>query len=164
MGGNVEMTNHVVLQALKDIDFTKDLEPTQLERLASISTFVTFTEETTIFRESDTSDLVYLITEGEVSLLTQVPGHGQVTILTIGPGQLLGWSSLFQPKKKTAGARTNMPTKAVAINALQLLELCQNDNTLGFRIMWNVADVISDRLRAARTQLLDMFEPSRTSN
>ena len=155
------MTNQIALQALKDLEFTKDFEPGQLEKLASISTYVTFTEETTIFREGDTSELVYLITEGEVSLLTQVPGHGQVTILKIGPGQLLGWSSLFQPKKKTAGARTNVPTKAVAINALQLLDLCQSDVALGYRIVWKVADVISNRLRAARKQLLDMFEPSK---
>jgi hypothetical protein len=35
---------------------------------------------------------------------------------------------------------------------------------LGYTILWRVANVISDRLRAARAQLLDMFEPSRGDN
>lgn len=154
-------SGEIVLQALQAIEFTKDLEDKQLEKLASIATFVTFSEGAMIFREGDASDLVYLIETGEVDLLTQVPGHGQVTILTLGPGQLLGWSSLFPPERKTAGAKTLQATRAVAINATKLRELCEVDHVLGCRIMWRVAEVISNRLRAARTQLLDMFEPSK---
>lgn len=155
------MATQIVLQALQSLEFTKDLEPKELEKLASIATYVTFSDGATIFREGDSSELVYLITEGEVSLFTKVPGHGQVTILTLGPGQLLGWSSLFPPQRKTAGALTNAPTRAIAINALQLLDLCQSDTELGYRIMWRVADIISGRLRAAREQLLDIFEPAK---
>ncbi|MEE9513424.1 MAG: Crp/Fnr family transcriptional regulator [Anaerolineales bacterium] len=155
------MTSKLVLNALRSMDFTQDLAPKQLEKLASIATYVTFSEGAAIFREGDGSELVYLILEGEVSLLTQVPGHGQVTVLTIGPGQLLGWSSLFPPQKKTAGAQTNAPTKAIAINAVQLHELCTTDHDIGFEVMSRVAQVISNRLSAARDLLLDMFEPSK---
>jgi CRP-like cAMP-binding protein len=155
-------SNTNVLEALNRLEFTSGLDPKQLEKIASISTYVTFSEGATIFHENDASDLVYLIVEGEVSLTTKVPGHGQVDILTIGPGQLLGWSSLFTPKRKTAGANTKSPTKAIAINALKLIELSKENTDLGFQIMWQVADVISGRLRAAREQLLDMFEPVKT--
>lgn len=154
------MSSDLVLQALRSIEFTQDLDITLLEKLASISTPVTFSEGATIFREGDVSELVYLIQDGEISLVTQVPGHGQVTILTLGPGQLLGWSALFPPQRKTAGAITNEPTRLIAINATQLRELSQTDHELGNSIMWHVAEIISDRLRAARVQLLDIFEPT----
>jgi CRP-like cAMP-binding protein len=149
-----------VLKALQDLEFTKDLDTEHQEKLASISTRVTFTEGATIFREGDVSELVYLIEEGQVSVVTQVPGHGQVTMLTLGPGKLLGWSSLFPPERKTAGAISNAPTKVIAINATQLRELAQTDHALGNSIMWRVAEIISNRLRAARIQLLEIFEPS----
>ncbi len=155
------MMSELVLNALQSMEFTQNLEPKQLEKLASIATYVNFSEGATIFREGDGSELVYLILEGEVSLLTQVPGQGQVTVLTIGPGQLLGWSSLFPPQKKTAGAQTNAPTKAIAINAVQLHELCTTDHDIGYEILSRVAQVISNRLSAARDLLLDMFEPSK---
>jgi CRP-like cAMP-binding protein len=157
-------SNDLILDSLRSIEFTQDLTPKQREALAAISTYVTFSEGATIFREDDGSELVYLILEGEVALLTQVPGHGQVTILNVTPGQLLGWSSLFPPKKKTAGAQTMSATKAIAINAHQLLELCEADHDIGFEIMWRVADVVSGRLSAARDRLLDMFEPSKDTN
>ena len=155
------MSTESVLKAMQNLEFTRDLSDEHLEKLASISTRVTFTEGATIFREGDISELVYLIEEGQVSVVTQVPGHGQVTILTLGPGKLLGWSSLFPPERKTAGAITNEPTKVIAINATQLRELAQSDHELGNSIMWRVAEVISDRLRAARIQLLEIFEPSK---
>lgn len=150
-----------VLEALREMEFTSEFNAKELQKVADISTYVTFSEGATIFQEGDTSDLVYLIIEGDVSLTTKVPGHGQVVILTVGKGQLLGWSSLFRPNRKTAGARTNKPTKAVAINATHLIDLCKEDTALGSQVMWQVADVIAGRLRAARAQLLDMFEPRR---
>jgi CRP/FNR family cyclic AMP-dependent transcriptional regulator len=155
------MSSDLVLQALKTLEFTQDLNERLLDKLASISTPVTFSEGATIFREGDVSELVYLVQEGEVSIVTQVPGHGMVTMLKLGPGQLLGWSSLFPPERKTAGAITNEPTRLIAINARKLREIAQTDHELGNSIMWRVAGVISDRLRAARTQLMDIFEPTK---
>lgn len=154
------MSSELVLETLRSLEFTQDLEPAQLEKLSGISTLVTFSEGAAIFKEGDISELVYLIEQGQVSLETQVPGHGQVAILTIGPGELLGWSSLFPPERKTAGALAMEPTRAIAINATKLREISQSDPALGNKIMWKVAEVISDRLRAAREMLLDMFEPS----
>ena len=155
------MATDIVLEALQSMEFTQDLEPKQLDTLASIATYVTFSEGATIFREGDDSELVYVIQEGEVSLLTQVPGHNKVTILTIGPGQFLGWSSLFPPKKKTAGAQTNSPTRAIAINAQYLLDACKDDHDIGYEVMWRIAQVVSERLSASRDQLLDMFGPTK---
>lgn len=155
------MSSESVLKALQNLEFTRDLETAHLEKLASISTRVTFTEGASIFREGDISELVYLIEEGQVLVVTQVPGHGQVTLLTLGPGMLLGWSSLFPPERKTAGAVSDTPTKVIAINATQLRELAQTDHALGNSIMWRVAEIISNRLRAARTQLLEIFEPTK---
>ena len=154
-------SDEIVLNALQTLAFTKDLEKGQLKKLASISTYVTFSEGAMLFREGDASDLVYLIESGEVNLVTKVPGHGQVRILTLGPGELMGWSSLFPPEKKTAGAVALQPTRVIAINATQLREMCQVDPELGTTIMWRVAEIISTRLRAARGQLLDMFVPSK---
>ncbi len=155
------MTSETLIQALKSMDFTQGLQQNHLETLASIATQVTFSEGATLFREGDVSELVYLIEEGEVDLETKVPGHGQVVIHTVGPGQLLGWSSLFPPERKTAGARATKPTQAIAINATDLRKLCDSDCDLGCKIMWRVAEVISTRLRVARAQILDIFEPTR---
>jgi CRP-like cAMP-binding protein len=155
------MVHEALTKALQSLEFTKDLKDEHLAKLAAIACHVSFSEGATIFAEEDISELVYVIERGKVVLRTKVPGHGEVQILELGPGDLLGWSSLFAPKRKTASAEVIESAHAIAINATKLRELCRVDPELGYQIIWRVANVISDRLRAARTLLLDMFEPSR---
>jgi CRP-like cAMP-binding protein len=155
------MSHEALTKALQSLEFTSGLRHEHLAKLASIACHVSFSEGAVIFAEEDISELVYLLERGKVILQTNVPGHGEVPILELGPGDLLGWSSLFQPKRKTASARAIEATHAIALNAPKLRELCRVDTELGYQILWRVANVISDRLRAARAMLLDMLEPSR---
>jgi CRP-like cAMP-binding protein len=155
------MSHEALIKALQSLEFTKDLKHEHLATLAAIASHVSFSEDATVFSEEDVSELVYVIEKGKVVLLTKVPGHGEVPILELGAGDLLGWSSLFAPKRKTASAKVVEAVHAIAINATKLRELCRTDTELGYNILWRVANVISDRLRAARSMLLDMFEPSR---
>lgn len=154
------MTSEPVLKALQSMEFVRDFETQHLEKLASIATEVAFSEGEVIFREGDVGELVYLIREGRVALEIRMPGRGRVSLLTVGPGELLGWSSMFPGRHKTAGARAVRPTRAIAISAAQLWEICEADHDLGYPIMWRVAEVIAGRLAATRLQLLDMFGPS----
>jgi CRP-like cAMP-binding protein len=156
------MSHEALIKALQSLEFTKDLKHEHLAALGAIASHVSFSEGATIFSEEDVSELVYVLERGRVVLLTKVPGHGEVPILELGAGDLLGWSSLFAPKRKTASANVVEAVHAIAINATKLRELCRTDTELGYNILWRVANVISERLRAARAMLLDMFEPSRT--
>lgn len=154
------MISETALEALQSTQFTHDLASRHLEKLASMATEVTFSEGDTIFREGDLTEVVYLILDGRVAVEIRVPGRGQVSILTVDPGGLLGCSSVFPGKRKTAGARAVVRTRAIAINATQLWEACQADHDLGYAMMWRVAEVIAGRLDATRLQLLDMFGSS----
>ena len=86
-----------------------------------------------------------------------IPGRGRVTILTVGPGEVFGWSSLFFERPKTASARTVEPTQALALDAVRLRELCDVDTRLGYLLTRRILDVVSERLKATRMQLLDIY-------
>ena len=152
--------SEAMLEALQPMEFTQGLAPQHLIKLASMAITKNFAEDEIIFREGDESKLIYLVQEGLVALSIHVPGRDQITILTVGPGKLLGWSSLFPPHQKTASARAVVPTRVIAINAPQVWQACQTDNALGYSIMCRVAEVITGRLIATRLQLLDMFSPA----
>ncbi len=154
------MTSEIILRALQSLEFTRELELRQLEMLTSMATMMDYAKDDVIFHESGVDPKIYLIETGQVGLDVHVPGRGRVRILTAGPGQILGWSSLIPPQRKTATAQALTPTHAIAFDALRLWEACQADHDLGFAIMWRVAEVIAARLKATRLQLLDIFAPS----
>jgi CRP-like cAMP-binding protein len=156
------MTSEIVLKTLQESSLVQDLTPDQLQKLAAISHEAVFSEGQVIFRENDLGELVYLVREGQIAIEQYVPGQGRTTILTVGPDQILGWSALFPAARKTAGARAMEPTETIAINASQLRDLMHEDHDLGCTLLWRVAEVIANRLRATRLQLMDIFTPGKT--
>ena len=119
---------------LSELAFTQGLDPDQLDRIAEIATPVEWDAGTTVFREGDRDSVLYVVEEGAVAIEITVPGRGRVIILTVGPGEVFGWSSLFYQRPKTASAHeSSSPTRALALDAGRLRELCDADPELGYR-------------------------------
>ncbi len=142
---------------LSGLAFTEGLEPDQLDRIAGIASPVRWDAGETVFREGDPDSLLYVVREGRVAIEVAVPGRGRVTILTVGPGEVFGWSALFHPRPKTASARTVEATTAIALDAPGLQELCDADTRLGYVLARRILDVVAERLKATRMQLLDIY-------
>jgi CRP/FNR family transcriptional regulator, cyclic AMP receptor protein len=151
------MENSPILSRLQNLTFTQGLEPGHLERLAELTTPMQWGAGEVVFREGEIGSLLYVVEQGRVAIEVTVPGRGQVTILTVGPGEVFGWSSLFFQRPKTASARTTIPTRAMALNAGLLRELCEAEPRLGYALTKRLLRVVSERLKATRLQLLDVF-------
>jgi CRP-like cAMP-binding protein len=128
-----------------------------MDRIAEIASPVQWNGGAIVFREGDRDSLLYVVEEGRVAIEVNLPGRGKVTILTVGPGEVFGWSSLFDERPKTAGARTTEPTRALALDAARLRGLCEADPRLGYVLTRRILEVVSERLKATRMQLLDIY-------
>jgi CRP-like cAMP-binding protein len=154
------MNPSTILKTLQESSFTRGLAPEYLEKLAGIAFEVKFSRDEAIYREGDLGDVIYIIVSGQISVEKYQPGKGRIPILTVGPGQVLGWSAFFPEKRKTASARATAATHAVAISAPQLRELCHKDCHLGYQVLYQLANLIADRLKATRLQLIDIYSPT----
>jgi CRP/FNR family transcriptional regulator, cyclic AMP receptor protein len=129
-----------------------------LEALGAISSEVTWSAGQVVFREGDIDHRLYLILEGQVALDIHLPTRGRVTILTVGPQEVFGWSAAVPAvPKKTASARAVQPTRAISIDAAALQIVCELDCDLGYHVYRWLTNVIAERLKATRMQLLDMY-------
>jgi CRP-like cAMP-binding protein len=135
--------------------FTQGLDPKHLRKLATMTKEVNFMTGEIIFREGDEGTAIYLIGEGQVTLEAHVEGKGLLTFHVLGPQDLLGWSALFPPRRKAATAKAVKPTRAVAIDAGQLLNAFRSNKALEIEIMRRMGDVIAERLKKTRAQLLN---------
>jgi CRP-like cAMP-binding protein len=135
----------------------REFLPGDLDYLAQAASPLEWVAGETVFREGNRDDSLYLMLEGLVAIEISVPQRGRVRIATVGPGELFGWSSLFYEKPKTALAAVVEPTRALAFNAAVLREQSEKDSGFGFRLTRAVLCVVSDRLKATRAQLIDMF-------
>lgn len=119
-----------------------------------------------LFQEGHPHDDIYLVTQGHVRLEMFVRERGHLPLLTAGPGDLVGWSPLFSDQPMTATAMAMDHTHTLAFDGRQLKTLCESNHEVGYHVMRQIVQVLSERLVATRLQLLDLFQehaPSRPS-
>jgi CRP-like cAMP-binding protein len=106
-----------------------------------------------LFRDGEPADRLYVLTEGEVDIQYVLQNGERRTVDTRVAGDLVVWSALVAPFKTTANGVAKRPTRAVAVNALKLRELCERDRELGYGLLREITLVMSHRLQGARVQL-----------
>jgi CRP-like cAMP-binding protein len=142
---------------LEEMHFSADLPPEVVEKLAAESAIQRVSAGAVVFREGGKNDNLYLVHTGRVALEMNFPGRGAVRILTLGPGEMVGWSSLLDHGKMTAGAVAVEDTELVVAPAIKLRELSETNRDFGFHLMRQMAGALAKRLVATRLQLLDLF-------
>ncbi|MFC3119751.1 cyclic nucleotide-binding domain-containing protein [Jhaorihella thermophila] len=120
---------------------------------------VVFAEGDHLFRQGEEADALYLLRSGQVALEITAPGRGTMTFLTLGPGDVVGVSWLVPPYRWSYDARVVEPTRAIAMDAHCLRRKCEDDPALGYELMKRFVPVLSQRLQAARLQMLDVYGP-----
>ena len=116
-----------------------------------------------LFREGDPADRFFLIRTGAVALGVEAPGRGTLIIETLHPGEVVGWSWLFEPYRWQFDARAQEPTRVVGFDGACLRGKCEADHELGYQLMRRFAASVIERLQATRLQLLDVYGHARVA-
>jgi CRP-like cAMP-binding protein len=144
------------LQVLEEHPFVAEFRPEHKTRLAALGKQVHFDEGQVIFHEGDDYSVFYLIGEGMVALEIETPGR-VLRVQTLYAGDEFDWSALLPHAGKHFQARALSPVTALAFEGDQLLASFQADPAFGLAFMLRLLGVVSERLRATRVQLLDMY-------
>jgi len=134
--------------------FLHGLKPEHLRLLTQNAMRMHYAAGELIFREGDPANRFYLIEEGHVSLESPRRDENGVLIESIGAGDVLGWSWLFQPYYWHFDARATEPTSAIFFYGTHLREACEDDHDLGYELMKRMAQVVIRRLQATRQRLV----------
>jgi CRP/FNR family cyclic AMP-dependent transcriptional regulator len=146
-----------VRDVLAEHPFFADLPATDFDLIAGCGRNVHFRVGETIFEEGAPADLFFVIRHGRVGLSVHSPQRDEITIATVGDGEVLGWSWLFPPYRWHFDARALADTSAVALDGACLRAKCEDDASLGYRLMKRFAQLAQLRLKETRLQLLDLY-------
>lgn len=152
------MNQRDILDLLESVRFLHDIPETYLEPIAAISQVREFPAGAVLFREGQDHSSIYLIVEGAVALEVRVVGQSTRRLQTVGEGELLGWSPLLSQAEMTATARALRDTRAVTIEAAQLIAQFEHNPRFGLEFIRRTAQALSQRLNATRLQLLDVYQ------
>ncbi|MEU9733862.1 cyclic nucleotide-binding domain-containing protein [Streptomyces sp. NPDC048002] len=129
------------------------------DRLLRVGREVHFPQDRRLFNEGGRADRFWIVRDGRLALDLHVPGRRATVVETLGAGDLIGWSWLYEPHVWQFGARTVTPVRAYEFDAVAVRLMCLDDSEFGRAVEHWVGRVLSHRLRAARTRLLDLYGP-----
>jgi CRP/FNR family transcriptional regulator, cyclic AMP receptor protein len=123
--------------ALRRQPLMREFTPAQFDQLMNIAELVDFEPNEVIHREGDESDEV-------------------LRVETVGPGGEFGWSSMLQGAGRYFQSRALDGVQALAFNAADLRQMCEEDPRFGYALMTRLLAVVAERLQATRLQIVDM--------
>jgi CRP-like cAMP-binding protein len=147
----------VLSRLLGELRFSAALPPDVLQRIAASAKLCGHSAGAVLFREGGQNDRLLIVCIGRVALEIFVPGRGNIRILSLGPGDMVAWSSLLSGGRMTTSAVAVEDTQIVSISAADVLAACESNHTFGYVLMRQLAKALADRLVATRLQLLDLF-------
>ena len=109
------------------------------ERLVRIAREARFPQDARVFEEGGHADRFWIVREGTVALEMHVPGISPPVVETLGVGDLVGWSWLFEPFVWQLGARTVTAVHAYELDAVAVRLMCENEPEF---LCWVNADLM----------------------
>ncbi len=144
---------------LRETELFSELTAEQIAKILSIARKVNFSEGQIIMREAEDGDTMYIILEGTVevvkSLVMGDPDEEAdekskvFTRLDASDHAVFGEVGLFEAMKRTATIKTVTQARFLEIKRSSFLRLTDADHELGYRVFFNLAKIVSGRLRKA---------------
>ena len=133
----------VTIEQIKIAEIFSGLGDAELQKIIPICHEETLPKGTVIWKEGDSADRIYIIQKGKA----RINLRGKNIIDIAEPGKILGWSAFVKYNKYyTATAECTDDSTFIRITALDIMSLFRENQSIGLKVMDNLADVIARRL------------------
>lgn len=123
-----------------------------MDEITDICVEEVYDKGTTIFDQGERAENLYILREGTLNLM--VKNGGSLVFSLSTPGEVFGWSSLFESGRYTASGICDTDLKVVKIGRKELYKILKQNPEDGFIVMRRVAGVIANRLKNAYRDIL----------
>ncbi|MBW1789626.1 MAG: cyclic nucleotide-binding domain-containing protein, partial [Deltaproteobacteria bacterium] len=144
MESEISVTDRIL--HLRRIRIFEALSVNELAAIASVTEESVFEAEKTVFREGDPGDTLYMIVDGEVSIIKEhddEEGCGEIELARIGSGDYFGEMALFEDVGRSATIRTTRETRVLVLYKREFTEIVREYPEIAIHI----CRVLSQRIR-----------------
>ena len=129
------------------IPLFEGLSPEEQEELRAMMTQTTLRRGETLFNEGDSGDRLYILLSGKVKL-GHASADGRENLLAVlGPGEIVGELTLFDPGPRSTTATAVAPTELLTLDHNQLMTFVESHPQLAKDML----RALAQRLRRTNT-------------
>jgi CRP/FNR family transcriptional regulator, cyclic AMP receptor protein len=146
---------------LKKVALFEGLTLSQLQKVADIARETKYPPSTSIFKEGDRGDAMFVIVQGKVRISKYVPGIGEEALAILETGQYFGEMSVIEDTPRSADAIAHVSCTVWSIERDKLDQLMFTDKDLAYVLLWTFVRTLSERLRETNEKMKAFFAMSK---
>jgi len=138
-----------------DLFRERGLSAAEMKLLATFSSEERFLAGSTIFREGDEGDKLYIVLEGRIRISKFIPGVGEEALAVLSRGDFFGEMSLIDDNVRSADAKSHETEATVlSIDRATLNEILSMDPHASLQFLNLLCRMISRRLREINDKIV----------
>ena len=149
---------HEISKKLASIPLFSDLSPADLRQLGQLAVIKQGTVDEFLLLEKQMGQDLLVLLSGKVAIEISLPSsHELQDVCILHPGDVLGELSLVGIARRSASAKVLEDVSYLVFNSKDLLDLFDQDNSLGYRFMARLAQVLAHRIVGTTKDLGNAF-------
>jgi CRP-like cAMP-binding protein len=140
-------------QILSKVPAFSGLSARELKEVAAIVHKREYRAGEPVFAQGDPGLGMYIIQEGEVSISISGKEDGDRELAVLNDGDFFGELALIDESPRSANARCKTDCILIGFFRPDLFELIEKKNQLGIKIIFKLAEIVSQRLRTTDKEL-----------
>jgi len=152
---------------MKEYRIFKNLSNEQLDRFHKVMQIKKFSAEEVIFREGEVGDSIYLLLNGKVEINQALTLQLSKKDYDTREKSLINLSSDMHPSfgemsllgaddKRTATVKALTDCSMAVVMKDDFFSICESEPRLGYQVMKNIADIVTDNLVKANQNVLKL--------
>jgi CRP-like cAMP-binding protein len=140
------------IQFLRGVGLFRSLNDKTLLDVSAITIEQTFPGNTTVFKQGDKGDALYIVKTGKVNILVRTSSGVDSVLATLGKGAVIGDMAIIDEQPRSASVATVQETTFLIITKEDFRRLLSDSPEVGFSIL----KLTTERLRTTNAHLKEL--------
>ncbi len=150
------MDNKKVKEFLVRIELFKDIRESEIEKIIEIIEERKYSSGDFLFSENTQRKNLFLVLDGDIELFKKSPMGEEKRLALFSNYDFLGEGALLDDSPHSTSARAINDSILLLISRDKFRKLFDDNASTGFKILANIAKVISRRMRSANTRVINI--------
>ena len=152
-----ELKSKSIKDSIKELKFFDGISEEMIEYISHCGQNHHFHQNQYRGKEGEAAEHFYIIRKGKVSLQLHHHIKGTIMLKTLHPGDIVGISWIVPPYRLNFDMRALEETSVIEFNGKCIRDKCEADPKLGYLLIKKFTEMLSERLKDTRMQLLDVY-------
>lgn len=158
----MQVPNEKITQAPLFNGLTED----EMEKVLSLARQITWSRGETIVTEDEMGETIYILYSGAIKISKRLTlpqfadetGYSEKTLLHMDASEpvVIGEVAMLTKAERSATITATSDCAGLEIYGPDLVKLCESDTALGFKIIRNLTQILSSRLRKANHDIVKL--------